>query len=464
MTRRLVVLMVGLVAVTLVIAGLGTMVLAEVRARATTEEALRQQATDVAANIGEVFADTGGTVLTAAQERQRQRQLTMLRRVLDLDGFAVLTVNRAGAVIGTDDGGDELPPGLDASSFDLAALRAGTVQSGNVRDLVWAAAPLELPQDRVGVIVLSQHANAGLGQASRYFVLAAALSTLLALLAAMIVGRRFTEPVRAASQATTAIAAGQLSTRLPPPAAHDDDELAELSRNVNSMAESLERSRTLEHQFLLSVSHDLRTPLTSIRGYADALADGTVDPARSARVISSEARRLERLVADLLDLARLQASTFSLRPERIDLCQLAIVAGQGFEPDATERGLMLLVRPWPAPLLVDADHDRLSQVAANLVENALKYAAREVHLSTVTDRGSAVLTVRDDGPGIDPTDLPHVFERLYVARHQPQRAESSSGLGLAIVQQLVAAMGGQVWVTSEIGVGTTFGVRLPLAT
>lgn len=466
MTRRLVVMMVGLVVTTLVVAGLGTIVLAEVRARATTEAELREQAADVAANIGEVFADADGTVLTAAQERQRLRQLAMLRRVLDLDGFAVLTVNRLGAVTGFDQEGDQLPPEIDAATFDVGALRSGSVQSGNVRDLVWAAAPLELPQDRVGVIVLSQHATTGLEQSTRYFVLAATLSTLLALLAAMIVGRRFTEPVRAASAATTKIAAGQLSTRIPPPDADRDDELAELSRNVNAMAETLERSRALEHEFLLSVSHDLRTPLTSIRGYADALADGTVDPAHSAAVISSEARRLERLVADLLDLAKLQASTFSLRLEPVDLSQLAIVAGQGFEPDAAERGLTLVVRPWPAPLRLQADHDRLAQVAANLIENALKYATSEVHVSTVADPstppGWAVLTVRDDGPGIGSDDLPHVFERLYVARRQPRRAESSSGLGLAIVHQLVTAMGGQVWVTSELGAGTTFGVRLPV--
>jgi two-component system sensor histidine kinase BaeS len=113
--------------------------------------------------------------------------------------------------------------------------------------------------------------------------------------------------------------------------------------------------------------------------------------------------------------------------------------------------------------VVAADHDRLAQVLANLVENALKYAGSAVQVATGADRQWGVLTVHDDGPGIDPDDLPHVFERLYVARRRPPRSESSSGLGLAIVHQLVAAMGGQVWVTSEPGAGTTFGVRLPLA-
>jgi two-component system sensor histidine kinase BaeS len=328
---------------------------------------------------------------------------------------------------------------------------------------VWAAAPVTLPRQRTGVIVLSQEASPELGQAARYFALAAAATALIGLLVAVAAGRRFTRPVRAASAATNRIAAGELSTRLPDPPPDRHDELAELSRNVNSMALALERSRALEQQFLLSVSHDLRTPLTSIRGYAEALTDGTVEPARSGAVIKAEARRLERLVADLLDLAKLDAATFSLQVDRVDLNQLALVSTEGFQPDASERGVALATLPWPARLVVAADHDRLAQVLANLVENALKYAGSAVQVATGADRQWGVLTVRDDGPGIDPDDLPHVFERLYVARRRPPRSESSSGLGLAIVHQLVAAMGGQVWVTSEPGAGTTFGVRLPLA-
>ena len=228
------------------------------------------------------------------------------------------------------------------------------------------------------------------------------------------------------------------------------------------MAESLERSRALEQQFLLSVSHDLRTPLTSIRGYAEAISDGAGDPVHAASVISSEARRLERLVADLLDLAKLQTSSFSLKLEPVDLGQLATVAAQGFEPDAAERGLSIRALDTGAPLPVFVDHDRLGQAAANLIENAMKYASSAVVVRTSVTGEWAVMTVTDDGQGIDPTDLPHLFERLYVARRQPARHESSSGLGLAIVKQLVEAMQGEVSVTSEIGRGTTFEVRLPL--
>jgi signal transduction histidine kinase len=457
MTRRFVVLLVGMVAATLLIAGLGTLVLANVRARATTEESLREQAANVAANVGELFDPAGGVELTADQERQRLRQLTLLRRLLDLDGFSVLTLAANGEMTA-----DELPEGLDQSVFDVDRLAGGQPQSGHQGDLVFAAAPLDLPQGRTGVIVLSQEANAGLGPAARYFVFAALITALGGLLAAMIAARRFVEPITAASIATKKIANGELATRLPEPPANKRHELAELSRNVNAMAETLERSRTLEQQFLLSISHDLRTPLTSIRGYAEALADGAGDPQRAAAVIRSEARRLERLVADLLDLAKFQASNFSLHLEPVDLGQLAEVAVQGFEPDADERGITISMHAEPGSLSVSVDHDRLGQVAANLIENALKYADSTVQVTTRRDGDSALLTVRDDGPGIDPRDLPNVFERLYVARQRPSRQETSSGLGLAIVKQLVASMKGDVWVSSEVGAGAEFGVRLPL--
>jgi signal transduction histidine kinase len=285
MTRRLVVLMVGLVAGTLLIAGIGTLALAHVRARADTESDLRTQAVNTADNL-QLFFDTDEVgQLTEEQIRQRLRQLTLLRRVVDLDGFALVGISADGDIEA-----DELPEGVTVDLLDVPGLRAGRVESGNDGDLVYAAAPLDLQQGRTGVIVLSQQASAGLGPAARYFVLAAIASAVVALLAAVLVGRRVTRPIKAASEATTRIAAGELSTRLPEHTGRSD-ELAELSRNVNGMAEALERSRALEQQFLLSVSHDLRTPLTSIRGYAEAISDGAGDPRRAAAVISSESRR-----------------------------------------------------------------------------------------------------------------------------------------------------------------------------
>jgi two-component system, OmpR family, sensor histidine kinase BaeS len=165
-------------------------------------------------------------------------------------------------------------------------------------------------------------------------------------------------------------------------------------------------------------------------------------------------------VADLLDLAKLQSQSFNLQVARVDLAAAAGVALAGFEPDADERGVQLMLAA-PEILPVLADPDRLAQVVANLIENALRHTATRVVVSTWVDgASSAILTIDDDGPGIAAEDLPHVFERLYVSRVRPERRENSSGLGLAVVKELVTAMGGEVWADTAPGGGARMVVRL----
>jgi signal transduction histidine kinase len=202
---------------------------------------------------------------------------------------------------------------------------------------------------------------------------------------------------------------------------------------------------------LSSVSHDLRTPLTAIRGYAEAITDGTApNVGQAAAVISREARRLERLVADLLDLARLDARAFSLVIGAVDLVAAARAVIAAADPVTVRLGLEVTLSAPDAPVWVMADPERLEQVIANLLENAQRYALATISVSVrAPGSGSgsgtmAELRVEDDGPGIASEDRPHVFERLYVSSHRPSRNESGSGLGLAIVHQLVSAMGGEV--------------------
>ena len=191
------------------------------------------------------------------------------------------------------------------------------------------------------------------------------------------------------------------------------------------------------------MSHDLRTPLTSIQGYAEAIADGTMDDAHHAgSVILSESRRLDRLVRDLLELARLDARQFSLQAAPVELHDLVEACVDGFAPESAAAGVTVTVDAVPA--VVSGDADRLAQVVANLLDNALKFAHTAVTVRVAMVDGAVRVSVEDDGPGIDDADRPHVFERLYVARHRPARKESGSGLGLAIVRELVLAIGGTV--------------------
>jgi signal transduction histidine kinase len=231
------------------------------------------------------------------------------------------------------------------------------------------------------------------------------------------------------------------------------------------MGEALQRAKDQERHFLMSVSHDLRTPLTSIRGYAEAIADGAADdPARAATVIVGESRRLERLVGDLLDLARIDADRFDLSSVPADVVDIVAGTVEGFGPELRDAGLVLhhsLDRAQPVVAVVDVD--RLAQVVANLTTNAIDFARTAVWADVHVEAGEACIQISDDGPGIPPASLGRVFDRLYQADNQPTRRGRGTGLGLAIVAELAARMGGRCDVTSVEGRGTTFTVRLPLA-
>ena len=456
MTRRLTLVFALVVMCTLILAGLGTIAVGNARARHTTEQDLRRQAVSIAKNLGDLL-DSDLTNEKPAAQRRRARLVATFRNVFDLQDLAILRLDQEGRLVS-----GQPPAGIDTNKFRIEKLIAGTAESGNTGNLVYAAAPTQVGNALLVVVIVRQ-ANSGLKAALRTFFFAALATLAIGAMAAFVLGRRLSRPIRRASDAATLIANGELSTRLPEPAPNDRDELAELTRSINAMATELERTQVLEQQFLLSISHDLRTPLTSIRGYSEAIRDGAAEPKAAAAVIHNESRRLERLVADLLDLSKLRARGFSLNIEPVDLAALAEMSVQRFSPEAAEQGLTLAYTPSQLAI-VDGDHDRLAQVAANLLENALKYAALNIWVAVTIVVGEAVMTIDDDGPGISQEDLPHVFDRLYSSRAKPMRRENSSGLGLAIVKDLVEAMHGTVAATRSPLGGARFVVKLPVKT
>jgi len=236
-------------------------------------------------------------------------------------------------------------------------------------------------------------------------------------------------------------------------------ELAALASSFNKMADQLLRARAAERAFLLSVSHELKTPLTAIRGYADALAEGVL-PVEGIGTIQREALRLEALVQDLLQLARMNRSEFTVRSEPIDLAVAASEAVQRYEAKAREFGVLLEAEgDGPAPATGDAE--RMLQVVSNLVENALRLTPAGGSVRIHTAPGT--LTVEDTGPGLKAEELPHAFERFYLTSRFRGERPVGTGLGLAIVKQLVEGMRGRVEVTSVPGGPTRFTVRLPAA-
>jgi two-component system sensor histidine kinase BaeS len=444
MTRRLTLVILATVAATLLVAGGGTLLLARFGARQHTEDELRSQATELAATIEDL------------NNQGALRLVANLRNTLNLEAIEVMRFGPGGRTV------DQYPAGVQPPDIDLDALRNGETVSGNHGSLVYAAAPATVTlkgasgRDVLAVVVLTRQADTPLRPATGWFLVAAIATLVIGALVAWRFGRRLTRPLREAEEATRRISAGDLSTRLAVAKPGSKDELTSLAESINAMAETLERSKGLERQFLLSVSHDLRTPLTSIQGYAEAIADGALpDASEGGAVILSEARRLDRLVDDLLDLAKLESRQFSMTSERVDLDDVVAATVDGFRPEADDASIALELRAPHEPITVEGDTDRLAQVTGNLLQNALRYARSRIVLAVGVTDAWARLDVMDDGPGIAAEDLPHVFERLYVARRQPDRRETGSGLGLAIVRELVTAMGGQVRASAAEGEDTT---------
>lgn len=477
MRRRLTVAMVLMVTAALVLAGISALVATIDRSRNQTRQELVRQAQGLARTVDVQASATNRRDPSLAL----RNILRSLRAPLRLQGEAVVALRPNGTLFDPAGGSrsSALPPGLGLASIDIPALQADQTVSGRYGGGVFAAAPRETTLNVAGqaqavtlVVVLTRSPPTGLAAGGPWFLGAALIIIAASIVVANRLGHRFVRPLEAARAVTGRIAGGDLAARVPPPPAADT-ELASLAASINSMAESLARARGAEREFLLSVSHELRTPLTSVRGFAEAIEDGAIaDVHRAAAVIATEARRLERLVGDLLDLAKLSAREFSLDVADLDLAEAVEASAAGFGPEAERLGIALSITRAPgagaggAPLGLEvrADADRLAQVVANLTENALSFAHREVRVGVGIGPGGPTFWVDDDGPGIAPADLSRVFERLFTGRPAGSR-KVGSGLGLAIVSELVHTMEGSVRAESPLTAegGSRLVVTLPAA-
>jgi signal transduction histidine kinase len=280
-----------------------------------------------------------------------------------------------------------------------------------------------------------------------------------ALVLALFLGWRITAPLRRLAAATTAITRGNYDVRLD---RRRRDEIGALNRAFGDMAEQLQEAREHERLFLMHVSHELRTPLTAIRGHVAALADGIVEsPAEQAAafdVIAAEASRLERLIGDLLDLAKLEADRFTFRREQVDVADLLARCEATHRETARSRDVDIELRPAEvAP--VAGDGDRILQIVSNLVENAVRWtpAGGVVRLSAAAVAGGVRIEVADSGPGVPADRRADVFSPFF------SEGGGGTGLGLAIASELAAAMGGSLSVDDAPEGGALFVCVLPRA-
>lgn len=296
---------------------------------------------------------------------------------------------------------------------------------------------------------------------NRVMVLAGSIAGMLAIVAGAILARVYTRPLRELTSAAELVGKGDLDQRVE---VRSQDELGILAAQFNRMSEGLAYARQLRQQMTADIAHDLRTPITVIAGYLEAMRDGDLSP-NSERfdAMYKEAQLLERLVEDLRTLSLADAGELPLTLGAISTKDLLETIRRSFEQKAAQQAIDLMIEDAHAET-VQVDFDRMSQVLGNLVSNALRYVTHggRIALSARRLSNQVVLEVSDNGAGIDAQHLPHIFERFYRADRSRPDDSGESGLGLAIAKSIVEAHGGQIGVESRVGEGTTFRIALPL--
>lgn len=359
--------------------------------------------------------------------------------------------------------------------------------------VTWAFGPIEYRDGRVepGLIVAAPVTIQGFGEYELLYlfpltdvtkaiglVRSAAIVTGVVLVLALGAlawwySRRLVRPVRMASRAASTLAEGDLSSRLE---VTGEDDMARLAASFNIMADSLvdqigrlEGLSAMQQRFVADVSHELRTPLTTIRMAADLLSDQLSDvgssPAtlRAAELLVSEVDRFERLLGDLLEVSVFDAGAAVLELEEVDLVTLVTEVAESAQRLAPDVRISVAVRGG-GPCLAVCDPRRVTRIVRNLVVNAIEYGGGlPVVIDVVEDDGGARVVVSDQGSGIRPEDLPHVFDRFWRADPSRARTLGGTGLGLAISREDARLHGGDLTVSSEPGAGTRFTLRLPIA-
>lgn len=317
-------------------------------------------------------------------------------------------------------------------------------------------------------------AGGGVGRAGEQFLLAVNQAIiwagLVALAFALILGlflaQRLTRPLRQLTHATQAVAAGDLSQQV---AVTSQDELGELGEHFNQMAHALETAEAQRQQLLADTAHDLRTPISVIQSHLEAMLDGVFPPTpENLAVVHEETLHLGRLVNDVRTLSLVEAGQLPLDMQVVDLTAIVQQAAAAFAPLAEADGIRYTT-DLVQTAMVTADAARIHQVLANLIANALRYAPQgnhqpppTVHIKLTTDTDNAEVRVQDNGPGLTTEQQKQIFGRFWRADTARVREQGGSGLGLAIAKGIIEAHGGDIYVVSQLGKGSTFMFSLPL--
>jgi len=327
-------------------------------------------------------------------------------------------------------------------------------------------------EDVIGMLYISPEPPAGAGSTSprglsqaigRFLLWGGLLAVAIALLITFFLSRRILAPVKALTLAARRLGQGDFSQRVQ---FKDKSEVGELAQTFNSMASDLERAEQLQRNMVADVAHELRTPLSNIRGYLEAIRDGVVEPdAATIRSLDEEASLLSQLVDDLQELSLAETGELKLVCQTEDIARLIKQTVAAVQAQAATKGLSVSIDLPDKLPPVNIDSHRIGQVLRNLLENAVTHTAKGGAISIAARQQDnwVEVSVADTGEGIPAEELPNIFERFYRVDKSRARATGSSGLGLTIAKRLVEAHGGKIEVQSEPGKGSRFSFTVPIS-
>ena len=276
--------------------------------------------------------------------------------------------------------------------------------------------------------------------------------------------KKITSPLLQMNEAAKVIAGGNFEQRVE---ISSEDEVGQLAESFNHMAESLDKYEKVRRDFIANVSHDLRSPLTSIQGFLGAILDGTIPEQKQEHylnIVLEETKRLTKLTNDIVELSRAQTSTITLEKKRFDINDLIRESIERLEPRLKQKDIQINAMFAEKETFVCADRDKIARVIYNLVDNAIKFSGEGIEIETALKENKKLLvSVKDYGKGISEEDVKYVFDRFYKVDSSRGKDKTGSGLGLSIVREFLLAHGENIAVKSEEGKGTTFLFCLKLA-
>lgn len=297
----------------------------------------------------------------------------------------------------------------------------------------------------------------------KIFMTAALLTMLVVIIIVLIMSYSMVRPLKQMSNAAKKFATGDFSTRVP---VTTEDELGELATAFNYMADSLSSSEGMRRSFIANVSHELKTPMTTIAGFIDGMLDGTIPPERHSHymlIVSNEVKRLSRLVTSMLSLSRIDNGELKLSKQDFEMFSMIVTILAGFEQKISERKIDIRGLESFQSISVNADPDLMYQVIYNLIENAVKFTNENgyIEFGVIETRYDLSITITNSGPGIPPEDIRYVFDRFYKTDKSRSMDKKGMGLGLFIAKSIMRLHGGDIFVESEVDNYCRFTFRLP---